>query len=89
MLRHLQAILPQHQVLNEVPREAPGPEMAVADKRIGLKPNRRNLVDEKIGADKIVAPVVEEGGDAQVILFAPGSDPSDPGERNLAGFLPA
>ena len=30
-----------------------------------------HLVDEQIGADKIVAPVVEEGGDAQVILFTP------------------
>jgi len=45
--------------------------MAVADNGSGLKPSRAHLVDEKIGADKIVAPVVEEDGDAQVILFTP------------------
>src|SRR6266478_2084938 len=67
---HLQAILPQHQVLNEVPREAPGPEWQspIADR---VEAESAHLVDEEIGADKIVAPVVEERGDAEVILFTP------------------
>jgi hypothetical protein len=65
--------------LNEVPREAPGPEWQspIADR---VEAESAHLVDEKIGADKIVAPVFEEDGDAQVILLTPTMI-NDPGER--------
>src|SRR4029077_3424508 len=49
---HLQTILPQHQVLNEVPREAPGPEWKspITDR---VEAESAHLVDEKIGTHEI------------------------------------
>src|SRR6266545_2822255 len=65
---HLEPVPPQQHVLNEVPSEAPGPERQspITDR---VEAESARLVDEKIGAEKIVAPIVEEGGDAPVILL--------------------
>src|SRR5262249_13585359 len=66
---HLQPVLPQQQVLNEIPGETPGPERqaAIADR---VEAELAHLVDEEIGADKIVAPILEEGRDAQIVFLA-------------------
>src|SRR5262245_40369149 len=65
---HPQPKLPQQQVLNEVPGDAPGPERQppVAD-RTEAEPAQ--LENEKVGAEKIVAPILEEGGDVAVVLL--------------------
>ena len=56
---HLQPELPQQQVLDEIARQAPGPEwqMAIADR---LEAEPAQLENQKVGAEKIVAPIVEE-----------------------------
>src|SRR4051794_22106353 len=55
-------------MLDEVARQAPGPErqVAVADRREAEAPELEN---ENICAEKIVAPVVEEGRDAAEVLL--------------------
>src|SRR5437870_8445756 len=66
---HLQPVPPQHHVLNEVPGEAPGTKWkpSITDR---IEPELAQLVDEKIGAEEIVAPVVEEDADAPVVLLS-------------------
>src|SRR5262249_45662912 len=66
---HPQPKLPQQQVLNEVPGDAPGPERQppVADR---TKAEPAQLEHEKIGAEKIVAPILEEGRDVAIVLLA-------------------
>src|SRR5258708_3895609 len=56
-------------MLNEIPGDTPRPEWQPS---ISYRPKAEpaQLVDEKIGADEIVAPVIEESGDAEVILVA-------------------
>src|SRR4030081_3433004 len=66
---HLEPILPQQKVLNEVPGKAPSPERQSAISA-RVEAELAQLVDEKVGADEIVAPIVEEGGDSPVVLLA-------------------
>jgi hypothetical protein len=56
---HPQPKLPQQQVLHEVPGQAPCPEreLSIADR---TKTEPAQFEDEKIGAEKIVAPIFEE-----------------------------
>src|SRR6266436_9153915 len=65
---HPQPKLPQQQVLNEVPGDAPGPELEppVADR---TKAEPAQLENENIGAEKIVAPILEERRDVAVVLL--------------------
>src|SRR4029453_12359961 len=66
---HLQSVPPQDHVLNEVPSEAPSPkwQALITD---GIKPDLAHLLNEKISAEEIVAPVVEEDADAPVVLLS-------------------
>src|SRR5262245_16830234 len=66
---HPQPKLPQQQVLNEVPGDAPGPERQppVAD---WTKAEPAQLEHEKIGAEKIVAPILEERRHVAIVLLA-------------------
>ena len=65
---HAQSKLPQQQVLNEVQGEAPSPEwqLPVAD---GIKAQTAQLEHEEIGAKEVVTPILEECGDAAVIML--------------------
>src|SRR6266851_518843 len=65
---HPQPEFPQQQVLDEVPRHAPGPEreLPVADPVEAVSPH---LEDEEIGAEKVVAPILEERRDIAVVLL--------------------
>src|SRR5215468_3727496 len=55
-------------MLNEIPRDAPGPERKppIADR---TKAEPAQLENEKVGAEKIVAPILEERRDVAVVLF--------------------
>src|SRR6516164_2823041 len=55
-------------MLNEIPRDAPGPEREppIADR---TKAEPAQLENEKVGAEKIVAPILEERRDVAVVLF--------------------
>src|SRR3954453_6077220 len=55
-------------MLDEVAGQAPGPEreVAVAD---GLEAEAAELENENVGAEKIVAPILEEGRDAAKVLL--------------------
>ena len=66
---HPQPELPQQQVLNEVAGQCPRPRTAaaVADR---VKAEPAQLEDEDIGAEEIVAPILEERGNAPVVLLA-------------------
>ena len=66
---HPKAELPQQQVLDEVVGQAPGPErqLPVADRP---EADPAQLEDEKVGAEKIITPILEEGRDAAIIVLA-------------------
>jgi hypothetical protein len=65
---HPQPKLPQQQVLNEVPGQAPCPERepSIADR---TKTEPAQFEDEKIGAEKILAPIFEERSHVPVVLL--------------------
>src|SRR5262249_23266749 len=67
---HAQSKLPQQQVLNEVQGEAPRPErqLPVAN---GINAQMAQLEDEQVGAKEVVTPILEECGDATIIMLSP------------------
>src|SRR3954462_14614360 len=66
---HLQPVLPKQKMLNEVAGQAPGPERQVAVAN-GLEAEAAELENENVGAEKIVAPILEEGRDAAKVLLS-------------------
>src|SRR5262249_38417043 len=66
---HAKPKLPQQQMLNEVERQAPRPErqLPVADR---IKAKTAQLKDEQIGAEEIIAPILEEGRNATIVMLA-------------------
>ena len=65
---HPQPKLPQEQMLNEVPGQAPGPErqMPIAN---WLEAQPPQLEYQDIRAEKIVAPILKKSGDTLIVLF--------------------
>jgi len=66
---HLEPILPQEQVLKEIPGQAPGPErqVPIAD---GGKAEPPQLEHQDVGAEEIIAPILEKRRDVLKVLLA-------------------